>query len=135
MVVVGGYDDFQEEGSTEFANMNATSNAISEMEQGREPGEMSRPSTTTRSGFMESQGAGMQVLASAALAIKMGLPIYGIVAFTNTATDREGRCAWAVWCCVWWCSDRAVPMRLGVCRGLQLCLPPPPPPGAAPPAK
>jgi 3-oxoacyl-(acyl-carrier-protein) synthase len=52
---------------------------------------MSRPVSDTRAGFMESQGAGTQVLASAAMALKMGVPIYGIVALTNTATDKAGR--------------------------------------------
>lgn len=91
VVVVGGYDDFQEESSVEFANMKATSNAVEEMAKGREPNEMSRPTTTSRAGFMESQGAGIQVLMSADLAIQMGCPIYGVVALTNTATDKEGR--------------------------------------------
>jgi 3-oxoacyl-(acyl-carrier-protein) synthase len=53
IVIVGGYDDFQEEGSYEFANMKATSNAVEEVKKGREPKEMSRPATTTRGGFME----------------------------------------------------------------------------------
>eukprot|EP00668_Euglena_longa_P007013 GGOE01008376.1.p1 GENE.GGOE01008376.1~~GGOE01008376.1.p1 ORF type:complete len:4141 (-),score=1338.09 GGOE01008376.1:1069-11655(-) len=91
IVVVGGVDDFQEEGSQEFANMGATSNSLEEFAHGRTPAEMSRPTTTTRAGFMEAQGAGTQILTTATLAIQMGLPIYGIVAFTNTATDREGR--------------------------------------------
>ncbi|KAL1917786.1 uncharacterized protein VTP21DRAFT_3620 [Calcarisporiella thermophila] len=91
IVIVGGYDDFQEEGSYEFANMKATSNALEEMERGRTPREMSRPATSTRSGFMESQGAGIEILMQAKLAIEMGVPIYGIVALTNTATDKEGR--------------------------------------------
>ena len=91
MVFVGGFDDFQEEGSYEFANMKATSNAEDEFAHGRTPAEMSRPTTTTRNGFMESQGAGMQVLMDAKLALDMGVPIYGIVAFTATATDKIGR--------------------------------------------
>lgn len=91
IVVVGGYDDFQEEGSYEFANMGATSNTEKEFAHGRTPKEMSRPTTTTRSGFMESQGAGIQILMQASLAIKMGVPIYGIIGFTATATDKEGR--------------------------------------------
>lgn len=91
VVIVGGYDDFQEEGSHEFGNMNATSNSVTEMEQGRTPAEMSRPNTTTRSGFMESQGAGIQILMNAKLAVDMGVPIYGIVAMTSTATDKIGR--------------------------------------------
>ncbi|KAL5115075.1 beta subunit of fatty acid synthetase [Pleosporales sp. CAS-2024a] len=88
---VGGFDDFQEEGSYEFANMKATSNAEDEFAHGRTPREMSRPTTTTRNGFMESQGAGMQVIMDAKLALDMGVPIYGIIGFTATATDKIGR--------------------------------------------
>ncbi|KAH8802729.1 fatty acid synthase-like protein [Xylogone sp. PMI_703] len=88
---VGGFDDFTEEGSYEFANMKATSNAVEEMEHGRTPGEMSRPTTTTRNGFMESQGCGMQLIMSAKLALDMGVPIYGIIAMVTTATDKIGR--------------------------------------------
>lgn len=88
---VGGFDDFQEEGSYEFANMKATSNADDEFAHGRTPKEMSRPTTTTRNGFMESQGCGMQVIMSAQLALDMGVPIYGILGLTATATDKIGR--------------------------------------------
>jgi len=88
---VGGFDDFQEEGSYEFANMKATSNAEDEFAHGRTPREMSRPTTTTRNGFMESQGCGMQVIMDAKLALDMGVPIYGIIGFTATATDQIGR--------------------------------------------
>eukprot|EP01134_Creolimax_fragrantissima_P001062 CFRG1062T1 len=91
VVICGGYDDFQEVSTYEFASMKATSSSVAEESQGRTPKEMSRPTTTTRSGFMESQGAGNQILMSAQLAVDMGLPIYGIVALTNTATDKEGR--------------------------------------------
>jgi len=89
--IVGGFDDFQEEGSYEFANMQATSNAEKEFAHGRTPAEMSRPTTTTRSGFMESQGCGVQIIMNAKLAFEMGVPIYGIVAMTATATDKIGR--------------------------------------------
>ncbi|KAL1610310.1 beta subunit of fatty acid synthetase [Paraconiothyrium brasiliense] len=88
---VGGFDDFQEEGSYEFANMKATSNAEDEFAHGRTPKDMSRPTTTTRNGFMESQGCGMQVIMDARLAIDMGVPIYGVLGFTATATDKIGR--------------------------------------------
>ncbi|CAI5714225.1 unnamed protein product [Hyaloperonospora brassicae] len=89
--IVGGYDDFGEEGAYEFAQMKATSDSIKEIGMGREPKEMCRPCSTTRGGFMESHGAGMQLLMDAQLALEMGLPIYGIVALTNTATDKNGR--------------------------------------------
>ncbi|KAL9121605.1 MAG: hypothetical protein Q9187_001832 [Circinaria calcarea] len=88
---VGGFDDFQEEGSYEFANMKATSNAEDEIAHGRTPKEMSRPTTTTRNGFMESQGCGIQVIMCAQLALDMGVPIYGILGYTATATDKIGR--------------------------------------------
>jgi len=88
---VGGFDDFGEEGSYEFANMKATSNAVDEFAHGRTPKEMSRPTTTTRNGFMESQGCGIQVIMTAKLALDMGVPIYGIVALTTTASDKIGR--------------------------------------------
>ncbi|ETP47698.1 holo-[acyl-carrier-protein] synthase, partial [Phytophthora nicotianae P10297] len=89
--IVGGYDDFGEEGAYEFAQMKATSDSVKETGMGREPKEMCRPCSTTRGGFMESHGAGMQLLMDAQLALEMGLPIYGIVALTNTATDKNGR--------------------------------------------
>lgn len=91
VVIVGGYDDFQEEGSYEFANMNATSNSNKEFEHGRTPKEMSRPATTSRNGFMEAQGSGIQVIMNADLAIKMGVPIYAVLAMTATASDKIGR--------------------------------------------
>ncbi|PVV05312.1 hypothetical protein BB560_000171 [Smittium megazygosporum] len=91
VVIAGGFDDFQEESSYEFANMGATSNSLDEFAKGRTPEEMSRPATTSRSGFMESMGSGSAILMSASTAIEMGVPIYGIVALTNTATDKEGR--------------------------------------------
>ena len=91
VVIVGGYDAISEESSYEFGSMAATSNTVKEMAAGRDPSEMSRPTTSTRSGFMESEGAGIQVLMTAKLALQMGCPIYGVIAATNTATDKEGR--------------------------------------------
>lgn len=91
VVIVGGYDDFGEEGSYEFANMKATANSAEEIAKGRAPKEMSRPATSTRGGFVESQGAGTQILMTAALAIQMGVPIYAVVEHVSTATDKVGR--------------------------------------------
>lgn len=75
VMFAGGFDDFSEEGSYEFANMKATSNTETEFASGREPNEMSRPTTSTRAGFMESQGCGVQVLMSAKTAVEMGASI------------------------------------------------------------
>lgn len=89
--LVGGFDDFGEEGSYEFANMKATSNTVDEFAHGRTPKEMSRPTTTTRNGFLESQGCGIQVIMTAQLALDMGVPIHGVLALTTTASDKIGR--------------------------------------------
>ncbi|KAJ3124388.1 3-oxoacyl-[acyl-carrier-protein] synthase [Nowakowskiella sp. JEL0407] len=89
--ICGGYDDFQAEGSYEFANMKATSNSEEEFARGREPSDMCRPASDSRAGFMEAQGAGIHVLMNLDLAIKMGVPVRAIVAATNTATDKNGR--------------------------------------------
>lgn len=91
VMIAGGFDDFSEEGSFEFANMKATSNAETEFAMGREPNEFSRPMTTTRSGFMESQGCGVHVLMSATTAIEIGATIQGVVAYVSTHTDKAGR--------------------------------------------
>jgi fatty acid synthase subunit alpha len=53
LCLVGGVDDYGEGPATEFANMNATSNSDKEFSKGREPKQMSRPMTDSRSGFME----------------------------------------------------------------------------------
>lgn len=91
MCIVGGVDDLAEDEMCEFANMNATSNSTTEFAAGRTPKDMSRPTSSTRSGFMESQGCGLQIITTAQLAIDMGLPIHGIVALTATASDKIGR--------------------------------------------
>ncbi|KAI0077780.1 fatty acid synthase [Panus rudis PR-1116 ss-1] len=91
VMLAGGFDDLSEEGSYEFANMKATSNSETEFAMGREPTEMSRPTTSTRSGFMEAQGSGVQVLMTAKTALELGAPIRGIIGFTSTSTDKAGR--------------------------------------------
>ena len=87
----GGCDDFGEEGSFEFAAMKATVASEADGAAGRPPREMSRPTTTTRAGFMESQGCGTHILMDAELALKMGCPIFAIVGKSSTATDKNGR--------------------------------------------
>ena len=89
--LVGGVDDFTEEVATEFANMKATIDPAEDISHGRVPREMSRPMTSTRNGFVESHGCGIQVVTSARLALDMGLPIHGIVSFTGIASDKIGR--------------------------------------------
>lgn len=89
--LVGAFDDMMKEISDEFANLQASINADEDTAAGREPREMSRPATSTRAGFVESEGAGIQVVTSASVALEMGLPIYSIIAMTHTAMDKAGR--------------------------------------------
>ncbi|KAJ2407339.1 fatty acid synthase alpha subunit Lsd1 [Coemansia sp. RSA 2526] len=91
IMLAGGVDDFVEESSTDFAKIGATSNSVEELAMGREPSEMCRPCTSTRNGFMEGQGGGVAVLMSASTAIAIGAPIYGIIAMSSTATDKQGQ--------------------------------------------
>ncbi|KAH3956529.1 hypothetical protein HBI25_240850 [Parastagonospora nodorum] len=89
--VVGGCDDFLKETSIEFANMKATVDPGQDAMNGRDPAEMSRPTTSTRKGFVESEGAGIQLVTTATIALKMGLPIHCIVALSSTTMDKAGR--------------------------------------------
>ncbi|KAJ2688668.1 fatty acid synthase alpha subunit Lsd1 [Coemansia spiralis] len=91
VMIAGGVEDLFHESSFEFGNMGATSNSVEEFARGRTPLEMSRPCTSTRCGFVEGQGAGIVTLMSATAAIEFGAPIYGVVAMSGTATDKQGR--------------------------------------------
>jgi phosphopantetheine--protein transferase-like protein len=91
MMVAGAFDDLNEESMLEFSNMKATANSDEQTAKDRPPKEMSRPMTSTRSGFVESHGAGIALLMAGDLAVEMGVPIYGIVGLVHCAMDREGR--------------------------------------------
>ncbi|KAI4254027.1 MAG: hypothetical protein LQ352_003350 [Teloschistes flavicans] len=91
LCLVGGADDFQEDPSFGFGSMGATVNSKVERSKGRDPQEMSRPTAESRAGFVESHGAGVQIIATAELALEMGLPIYGVIASSSMAADKITR--------------------------------------------
>jgi phosphopantetheine--protein transferase-like protein len=91
VMVCGGVDDYGEEAAFEFSKMKATVDNDEEALKGRFPSEACRPSTSSRSGFVEGQGAGIQIVMAADVAIRMGCPVYAIVGHSHTASDREGR--------------------------------------------
>ncbi|OGM44264.1 hypothetical protein ABOM_007716 [Aspergillus bombycis] len=91
VAIVGGCDDYREELSFEFDNIKATANCAEELARGRLPSEISRPTASSRSGFAESAGCGVQLLMNAELALKLGLPIHGIIAYCQMASDQVGR--------------------------------------------
>ncbi|RLL99565.1 hypothetical protein CFD26_107172 [Aspergillus turcosus] len=89
--LVGGVDDLDHDIAVEFANMGATSDPAKEQAQARTPAEASRPASATRAGFVEAHGAGVQLLTTARLALDMGLPVHGVIAWASTASDKAGR--------------------------------------------
>ncbi|KAG0644937.1 Fatty acid synthase subunit alpha [Hyphodiscus hymeniophilus] len=91
MCLVGGTDHFEPDISYGFSTMKATVDSTEQFSQGREPAEFSRPTAATRAGFLESHGCGIQIICSADVALKMGLPIYAIVAGSTMAADKIGR--------------------------------------------
>ncbi|KAJ1735656.1 fatty acid synthase alpha subunit Lsd1 [Coemansia sp. Benny D160-2] len=90
VMVAGGFDGSVAQGSVEFALMRATAEPAADRAAGRESSEASRPCTSTRAGFVESQGAGVVVLMSAAAALEIGAPVYGVLAHSASATDGFG---------------------------------------------
>jgi 3-oxoacyl-(acyl-carrier-protein) synthase len=86
-VVAGGADDFREEGLVGFADMGATCNSDDMLQKGIAPGRICRPNDRRRGGFVEAQGAGALLLCRGSLAARLGLPVYGIVAYAGSFGD------------------------------------------------
>lgn len=86
-IVAGSYDDLTDTGVLGFKDMNATANNDDMRKRGFTPQEMSRPNDVMRSGFVEAQGGGTMLLCRASVALEAGLPIYGVVAMSYSATD------------------------------------------------
>ena len=91
MCLVGGFDNFHEDESYAFSAMKATVDTAKEFAHGRKPAEMSRPTAESRAGFVESQGCGVQLVCSAEIALRMGLPVYAVVGGSTMASDKISR--------------------------------------------
>ncbi len=90
-VLVGGTEGLEREPAVEFANMKATVNADEDELAGRPVKQSSRPTASTRAGFVECEGAGIQLLTTARVALDMALPIHGIISLSHMASDGVGR--------------------------------------------
>lgn len=88
--IVGGYDDFGEEGLYEFVNMKVISNFVDEMVYGCIFVEMFRFIIMIRNGFMEVQGVGFQVIMIVKFVFDMGVFIWGIFVFIMIVFDKIG---------------------------------------------
>ena len=86
-MVAGAFDDISYAGTVGFDDMNATVNSAKLADQGIPAQRMSRPQDRRRHGFIESQGGGTLLMMRAADAVRLGLPIHGIVGRTWSFGD------------------------------------------------
>ncbi|MFC8042804.1 fatty acid synthase subunit beta domain-containing protein [Nocardia sp. NPDC057353] len=87
VVVAGGYDDLGIEGIVGFGDMSATADSAVMAGKGIADRYFSRANDRRRGGFVESQGGGTVLLARGDVALEMGLPVLGVVAFAQSFAD------------------------------------------------
>ena len=86
-VVTGAIDDIGVESVIGFGNMNATANSQEMYDKGIDARFFSRANDRRRGGFLESQGGGTILLTRGDIALKMGLPVAGVVGFIHSYAD------------------------------------------------
>lgn len=86
-VVAGGYDDIGAEGMVGFADMNATASSDEMAAMGFAPDQMSRANDIRRRGFVEAHGGGTVLLARGDVALRLGLPVRGVLAWAGSFGD------------------------------------------------
>ena len=86
-VVAGGFDDLSAEGIAGFADMSATADSEAMSAKGIDPRRFSRANDRRRGGFVEAQGGGTILLARGDVAMAMGLPVHGVVAWAQSFGD------------------------------------------------
>ncbi|WP_420873764.1 fatty acid synthase subunit beta domain-containing protein [Nocardia huaxiensis] len=87
LVVAGGYDDLGIEGIVGFGDMSATADSATMAAKGISDRYFSRANDRRRGGFVESQGGGTVLLARGSVALEMGLPVLGVVAYAQSFAD------------------------------------------------
>ncbi|MEU2178024.1 fatty acid synthase subunit beta domain-containing protein [Nocardia sp. NPDC019219] len=87
LVVAGGYDDLGIEGIVGFGDMSATADSAAMSAKGISDRYFSRANDRRRGGFIESQGGGTVLLARGSVALEMGLPVLGVVAYAQSFAD------------------------------------------------
>ncbi|MBM6700340.1 DUF1729 domain-containing protein [Bifidobacterium pullorum subsp. saeculare] len=86
-VVTGAIDDIGVESVIGFGNMNATANSGEMYAKGIDARFFSRANDRRRGGFLEAQGGGTILLTRGDIALKMGLPVAGVVGFIHSYAD------------------------------------------------
>ncbi|WP_227998975.1 type I polyketide synthase [Nocardia australiensis] len=87
LVVAGGFDDLGIEGIKGFGDMSATADSAAMSAKGISDRYFSRANDRRRGGFVESQGGGTVLLARGDVALEMGLPVLGVVAWAQSFAD------------------------------------------------
>ncbi|WP_405133105.1 fatty acid synthase subunit beta domain-containing protein [Nocardia sp. NBC_01388] len=87
LVVAGGYDDLGIEGIVGFGDMSATADSAVMSAKGISDRYFSRANDRRRGGFVESMGGGTVLLARGSVALEMGLPVLGVVAYAQSFAD------------------------------------------------
>ena len=87
VVVAGGFDDLGVEGAVGFADMHATADTDAMSAMGLAPDQISRGNDRRRRGFVPAQGGGTLLLARGDVALQMGLPVLGVVAWAGSFGD------------------------------------------------
>ncbi|WP_406236874.1 fatty acid synthase subunit beta domain-containing protein [Nocardia sp. NBC_01009] len=87
LVVAGGFDDLGIEGIKGFGDMSATADSAAMSAKGISDRYFSRANDRRRGGFVESQGGGTVLLARGDVAVEMGLPVLGVVAWAQSFGD------------------------------------------------
>ncbi len=87
LVVAGGFDDLGIEGIVGFGDMSATAKSEDMTGKGISDNRFSRANDRRRGGFVESAGGGTVLLARGDLALEMGLPVLGVVAWAGSFAD------------------------------------------------
>lgn len=90
-IVAGGFDDYGPEGAVGFMDMNATASTDDMLAMGLDPQQMSRPNDMRRKGFVEAQGGGTALLTRGDIALKLGLPVLGVLAYAGSYGDGVHR--------------------------------------------
>ncbi|NMN01300.1 fatty-acid synthase [Bifidobacterium sp. DSM 109958] len=86
-VVTGAIDDIGVESVIGFGNMNATANSAEMYGKGIDARFFSRANDRRRGGFLESQGGGTILLTRGDIALRLGLPVAGVVGFIHSYAD------------------------------------------------
>ena len=88
LVVAGGFDDLSAEGIIGFGDMSATADTDGDARaRASSDRRFSRANDRRRGGFVESQGGGTILLARGDVALRMGLPVLGVVAYAGSFGD------------------------------------------------